>query len=187
MMVFAILFQVSFCVEATAGSSTASGFTQQEQAFRNTAMRQTANAARRFRLQLASTPAAFAGGEGGLIVNRAILGAERATEDSLKSGIDLLFVYIGAEDAAVPRGYYKVRLIGTDAKFIREDGKTVATFPVTMTDEPTPGAQSRIRLTLSAGWGGGKIFADVEIEFGGTRSAARVIRVTVPRNPRSSK
>jgi len=148
-----------------------------EASFRAAISAQMAEAARNAHVTILQGPIAYAGGEGGFIVNTVIQGVERFGSE--KGGTDILFVHVGSSSHVVPEGYYRVRLIGTQAQFISPNGKVAATLQAQVADPP-PGAAERpkIKVKATGSWDGKNATFDVEITFG--NATERSVKIVVP-------
>lgn len=149
-----------------------------EQSFRSSISAQVAAAAQKARVSLLPGVIAYAGGDGGFVVNAVIQGADRLGSPSLEKGMDLLFVYIGTNDLVVPQGYYKVRLAGAQAQFVASNGTVASTLPANV-EQGTAAARGKVKVRGSVGWGKNGIEVDVEVTFGA--AAARAVTVPIPR------
>ena len=152
-----------------------------EQSFRAAISAQMTAAAANARVTLLPGAIAYAGGDGGFVVNTAVEGVDRLDLQSSARGMDLLFVYVGASGLTVPEGYYKVRLVGKQAQFIAADGKVTATLPANV-GQSTIAARSKVKVKLTVSWGKNGPEFDVEITFGA--EAARSVSIPISETPR---
>ena len=152
-----------------------------EQKFQAAISAQVKAAAQKARVSLLPGVIAYAGGDGGFVVNTVVQGADRFGPQSSATGTDLLFVYIGANDLAVPEGYYKVRLTGTQAQFIASNGKVAATLPASV-EEGTPAVRGKVKVKATGSWSKNGAVVDIEITFGES-AAARAVTIPIPEKP----
>jgi hypothetical protein len=150
-----------------------------EQAFRSAATAQLTVAARQSRVALASLPVSYAGGEGGFVVNGAIAGVENTNLQPGATGTDFLFVYMGGQGFAVPAGFYRVNVLGKQARFIATNGSIAATLPVRIDDTPEPTAR-KVKVKVTASWGKNGPEVDIEITFGEAATPARAMSIEIP-------
>jgi hypothetical protein len=153
-----------------------------ETAFRSAATAQLQAEAAKLRVPLATFPIAYAGGDGGYVLNAGVAGVERLNPDAFAQGADVLFMYMGGRGFAVPEGFYRVNIRGKEARFIASNGKTVATLPATVEGAGLPMARAKVKVKLTASWGKNGPEIDIEITFG-EAAAARSIVVEIPERP----
>jgi type II secretory pathway pseudopilin PulG len=120
--------------------------TSAEQAYRAAILTRVTAAARTAKVPLLPNAIAYAGDEGGFVVNTAVASVNNLPPAPFAAGgTDLLFVYIGASGRAVPIGYYKVRLVGHEAQFIAPSGKVAATLPATVQGPERRGCRAAVQ------------------------------------------
>ncbi|MEO8379138.1 MAG: hypothetical protein ABI779_05700 [Acidobacteriota bacterium] len=154
-----------------------------ERAFRDAATVALTTAARQAKVPLARLPIAYAGGEGGFVLNAAVEGAEKTDARSLAAGSDLLFMYMGGKGFAIPEGFYRVSVIGKEARFTSSAGRVVATLPARIDDTAGPAARPKVKVKVTASWGKNGPEVDIEIIFGETAATARAIMIDIPARP----
>lgn len=148
-----------------------------ERSFRTAMITQVAEAAQKARVTLVPGAIAYAGGDGGFVVNAAIQGVDRLDPQALTRGTDLLFVYIGARGFAVPEGFYKVRLTGNQAQFIGLNGQVSASLPANVAQGTNTTTARPTKVQISAGWNEDGFFFDLVINFGRMRGSSVTIHV----------
>ncbi len=152
---------------------------QRELSFRSEIKDRMNTAARAAGVSLLPGELAYVGGNEGMVINSAISSDGLPAQPGLTAGTDLLFTYVGIPGLAVPVGYYKVRLIGDQARFIASNGQVTATLPAKVSSESTTTANAtkskpKIKVTIELIKNG--IIIDIHFDF----AAGRMESVEIP-------
>ena len=150
-----------------------------ESEFRSTLLANMNEAARRQGVSIVPDAIAYAAGDGGFVANTEIKGGSDFSAASLREGVDLLFVYVGAKDVAVPEGFYRVRLVGRTAQFIDGSGKIVAALAAHVEPGGGPAYKIKVKVKLTAKWTPNGPEVDIEIIFG-EAAAMSSVSIEIP-------